>query len=386
MRVKRQVISGGRQASRWTCIVRLRDHPDINLMRVDFPGIRIEDFLYEQLLHPRSQWSIGTFGAIAEFSRVGSEDVTIERQRNRLAAVSARGGISIQLDAHCRPFAFESIAYQGWSQQVALCMKIADARMSARAVLTEIGEDADALRSEDRDGVLFDLGIAAPHIDFCIRVRDARLLAWLREHEGRPLYGPDNPALGAILEASPHRVFISRMGRAEVFQRIPCHGEKSPEGPHTHLLPRLLKQRRTHAATEPIPDGYVPCAHVYPWHPADVSLGNEPMVDLDQHRYFQMVLRSFGAPEAIAIKDMVRQSVIRGQNPPVEAFVRSRVQRASVRIALRQLKALSCESTTLSNWIAAFDRVQSEDNSREISAGECVPSRKLDRAEAMVRG
>lgn len=355
-------------------------------MSADSHEIWIEDFLYEQLLHPRSQWSIGTFGAIAEFSRVGSEDVTITRQQDRLSAVSVRGGISIQLDARCRPFASESIAYQGWSQQVALCMKIADARMNARAVLTEIGEDTDALRPEDRDGVLFDLGIAAPHIDFCIRVRDAKLLTRLREHEGRPLYGPDNPALGAILKVSPHRVFISRTGRVEVFQRIPRHGEKSPEGPHTHLLPKLLKQRRTHAATEPIPDGYVPCAHVYPWHPADVSLGNEPMFDLDQHGYFQRVLQSFGAPEAIAIKDMVRQSIIRGQNPPGETFVRTRAQRASVRIALRQLRAWNYESTALSKWIAVFDRVQSEDNSREILTGGCVPSEKLDGAKAMGRG
>lgn len=352
----------------------------MNLMKAEFIGIHIEDFLHEQLLHPRSQWSIGTFGAIAEFSRVGNEGITIERHRNRLAAVSARGGISIRLDARCRPFASESIAYQGWSQQVALCMKSVDARMSARGALTEIGEDTEALRSEDRDGVLFDLGIAAPHIDFCIRVRDTKLLAQLRKHEGRLLYGWDNPALGAILDASPHRVFISRIGRVEVFQPIPRHGERSPEGPHTHLLPRLLKQRRTHAATEPIPNGYVPCAHVYPWHPADVSLGNEPVFDPDQHGYFQTVLRSFGAQEAIAIKDMVMQSVISGQNPPVETFVRSRVERANVRIALRQLKALNCESITLPNWIAAFDRVQSEDNSGEIFAGECVPSRKLARA------
>jgi hypothetical protein len=59
------------------------------------------------------------------------------------------------------------------------------------------------------------------------------------------VFEPGNPAMGMILAANPHRVFISRLGRIEVYQPIPPPSGKSPEGPHTHVLPRLLKSGRT---------------------------------------------------------------------------------------------------------------------------------------------
>ena len=85
-------------------------------------------------------------------------------------------------------------------------------------------------------------------------------------------------AMGIILATNPHRVFLSRLGRVEVFQPIPPPDGKSPDGPHTHVLPGLLRHRRTHPATEPIPDGLVPCAHVYPPHPAKDGMGRAPAV------------------------------------------------------------------------------------------------------------
>ena len=59
--------------------------------------------------------------------------------------------------------------------------------------------------------------------------------------------------MGMILAANPHRVFISRLGRIEVYQPIPPPSGKSPEGPHTHVLPKLLKSGRTHPATDRFP-------------------------------------------------------------------------------------------------------------------------------------
>jgi hypothetical protein len=44
--------------------------------------------------------------------------------------------------------------------------------MSGRQVFTEIGADGGALRAEDRDGVLFDLGLGTLQVDACVRVGD----------------------------------------------------------------------------------------------------------------------------------------------------------------------------------------------------------------------
>ena len=88
-------------------------------------------------------------------------------------------------------------------------------------------------------------------------------VARLRAACGTSLLANDAAMLGEIAMMSPQRVFASRLGRIEVFQPIPAPDGVSPEGPHTHVLPRLLKAGRTHAATLPIPDGLVPCLELH---------------------------------------------------------------------------------------------------------------------------
>jgi hypothetical protein len=225
------------------------------------------NLIAEQLADAEAQWSLGTFGAIAEFSRDPDEPADIRHGETSCTVVTPRGGIRLTAHPDLRPIAFETIAAQAWSQRVAFCLPEAASAMGRRKVLTELGPDNEALRAQDRDAVLFDLGLGALQADCCIRTADRELAQGLRAHAGRSLFEPGNSALGLILTGSPHRVFLTRAGRAEVYQVIPPPGGKAPEGPHTHVLPKLLAHGRTHAATEPIPRGLVSCAHLYPAHP-----------------------------------------------------------------------------------------------------------------------
>ena len=220
------------------------------------------DLLQGAIADPDTQWSLGTFGAIAEFSRDADEPVTLLRSDGAVSAVTARGGILIKHHPRSRPLASESATGSGWNQRIALCLSEADAAMGGRTVLTELDADGAALRASDREGVLFDLGLGAPHAEFCVRICHRDTAAQLRQYAGRAVFEPGNPAMGLILASNPHRVFISRLGRIEVYQPIPAASGKSPDGPHTHVLPKLLKNGRTHPATEPIPEGWVPCAHL----------------------------------------------------------------------------------------------------------------------------
>ena len=140
-----------------------------------------------------------------------------------------------------------------------------------------------------------------------------------------------------ILAANPHRVFISRLGRIEVYQPIPPPSGKSPEGPHTHVLPKLLKSGRTHPATEPVPEGLVPCAHLYPPHPARDGLGEARPFDAARHHAFQQMIEPRSAIPDIAIKRRVVDAVLAGE-PPTGRGRRS-PRPTSIRIALRQMKA-----------------------------------------------
>jgi hypothetical protein len=314
-------------------------------------------FLADQMADHETNWSLGTFGAIAEFSRDPDEPVTLLRSDTRLAAVTGRGGILIEAREDMRLFASETATRDSWNHRISLCLPQHRCAMNGRTVLTALGPDVQALREQDREATLFDLGLGALQVDLCVRMTDPDLATQLATHAGRPLFEPGNSAMGVILAASPHRVFVSRLGRIEVFQPIPPADGKSPEGPHTHVLPKLLAHRRTHAATELVPDGWIPCAHLYPGHPAKDATGRGQPFDRARHEAFQKMLRDFGDPEFYALKQRVFAAVAAGEAPSVVAIADSRFTRTNVRIALRQLRATDAVSPALTAWLAAHERV-----------------------------
>jgi hypothetical protein len=322
------------------------------------------DFLTQQLAEAEAGWSVGTFGAIAEFARDVSEPVDLRRSRERIVAVTDKGGISIFFDDALRLIASESPTTESWSHRVALCLPRERCAMSGRTELTEVGPDREALRRRDRNGVLFDLGLGALQIDACIRVDDEPTLDALRPWVGKPLLAAGNDAMGIILRANPHRVFISRVGRVEVFQPIPPPDGKSPDGPHTHVLPKLLAHGRTHAATEPLPDGWIPCAHLYPAHPLRDQFGRKRAFRQDHHAAFQVLLECFGLPDLLALKRKVIATVAAGRCPDTICLPDDRFARATVRVAIRQLGALELLHPALGEWLAVNDRrhlIESED-------------------------
>jgi hypothetical protein len=313
----------------------------------------------EHLENPDTQWSLGTFGGIAEFTRDPDEEAVVDL--TSLSSVTRRGGIRISPTERLRLFASESVGRLGWNHRVSLCLPEDDCAMHRRAVVTEIGPDDASLRDEDRGSILFDLGLDVLQTDLCVRVADRAVAAELRGCVGRPALDPATPAMRIILEANPHRVFISRIGRIEVYQPIPAPGGKSPTGPHTHVLPKLLQHRRTHAATEPVPAGFVPCAHFYPRHPLKDAFGREKPFDGASHRAFQDLLRRFGAADAEAIKSRVAVLVDAEQGPDGALVVNDRDTRAAVRVALRQLKAADHRSPVLSLWLSVYERADEDE-------------------------
>jgi len=319
------------------------------------------ELIADQLADPEAQWSLGTFGAIAEFMRDADEPAEVVREEPVAAVVTPRGGIRLEVRLGLRPIAFETITTQSWSQRVAFCLPERESTTSRRTVLTELGPDAQALRAQDRGGVLFDLGLGLLQVDCCIRTSDAALADGLRAHAGRSLFEHGNLAMGLILRHSPHRVFMTRAGRAEVYQAIPVPGGTAPEGPHTHVLPRLLAHGRTHAATEPIPKGWVSCAHLYPAHPLRDGYGRARPFDGGRYAAFQRLLSRHGDAEHLQLKQNVIKALNAGAGPEAIAMPSDRFAQASIRVALRQLKASSGPSPNLAAWFAAHDRASDSD-------------------------
>ena len=325
-------------------------------------------FLAGQLADVEAGFSLGTFGAIAEFTRDRSEPASFVQGDNSLSVVTERGGVRLVPCAELRPIASESPTTEAWNHRVALCLPLPLCAMNRRTELTELGADTDALRDQDRSGVLFDLGLNTLQVDVCVRSADPQVTTALRGRAGKSIFAPGNDVMRIILAANPHRVFISRIGRAEVFQPIPPPGGQSPNGPHTHLLPKLLAHGRTHAATEPLPEGWVPCAHVYPPHPLRDQFGAKRPFRRDYHDAFQTVLERYGTKERVALKQEVIDAVMAGHRPSTLDLPDDRFARAAVRVTLRQLQAMTQVSPTLSEWLAYYDRTSMPDDQDPMEA------------------
>jgi len=211
---------------------------------------------------PKTTWSIGVFGALAEFHREAGERADVRE----LHVATALGAIRLTPDADCTPvpFAPRSEKQKDRVFGTALCLPAGKAALQRRDVITELGEDREAIREEDRGAILFDLGLGSPYVNFCVRTSDPLQIDALRRAVGTPLLEPGNPLFDELAGRSPHRVCISRLGRIEVYQRIAERGGKTPPGPHTHLLPRLVRSGRTHSANAVLPAGLIPCATFYP--------------------------------------------------------------------------------------------------------------------------
>lgn len=262
----------------------------------------LHDLLVDHILDPHASWACGRFGAIAEFHRDPDEPVDISTEPAIVAATS-RGAIRLEALPDLRPVAYETISscIESWGQGVVLCLPQEAAAMSGRTVVTELGPDRDAVRPRDRDAILFDLGLGGDQADICVRSADPEAIALLRAACGRPML-ENNALIHGLPALSPHRVFCCRMGRVEVYQPIPAPDGKSPEGPHTHVLPRLLAHGRLSAATVPVPDGWLAGMSLFPAHPLLRADGQPTAFDADRYHAFQSLMKQFGDPDLVAGK------------------------------------------------------------------------------------
>jgi len=321
--------------------------------------------LDQHLDDPATGWSIGAFGALAEFARAGDEPAERLSGDGWVGLASPLGAMRVHLDdrTHLIPYEALSKFRTAWSQGVVACLAEDDAAMAGKETITEVGADAHALDEAAKSEVLFDLGLGIRHVDCCVRTADADLLAVLRRCAGRPPFDGGEEALAAIKAASPARIFRSRLGRIEVYQAIPSGGgAATPTGPHTHVMPRLLKHRRDHAATLPVPAGLVPALALYP--PNPIRAGNGGVRDFDRaaHDAFQELMRRFAAPEIMAAKRLAWDAVADGRGPDGLDLPTDRHARTALRVALRQAYHTDGPSSVLARWTEAVEPVSDEEN------------------------
>jgi hypothetical protein len=308
------------------------------------------EMLGGKLRDRRCGFSIGCLGALAEFQDPAAASVP----DGGFMAVSDRGAIRVEHTAAASAIAYESLSgtADAWQCGIVFVTHANDGPGRARAVLTELTPDADAIRPCDRQSLLFDLGIGMPNVDYCVRTDDADLIAFLRRHAGMAVAQDGHRVLERIVDASPHRVALSALGRIEVYQRIDRH--RTPHGPHTHLLPELLSKRRTHSANIPVPAGTLPLLTVHPDNPLTDAEGRRKPFARRAFDEFEALLTTHGTPEYVKEKRRLRQAVSAGRAPGDYRRPGTRLARLAMRIGLRQLLHAPPPGADVEPWIEAF--------------------------------
>jgi hypothetical protein len=148
-------------------------------------------------------WSIGSFGAIGEFSRAVEDRAAIEDERDFLEIVTSRGALRIAPTCRLHAVAYETLAAHGdgWGHGLAFCVPQPSEDCD---FIRPMGSDTSAIRREDRDTSLFDLGVASGATRLCVRTADSNLADTLTGSAGRQLLGND-ALMEQIVRAQPHR-------------------------------------------------------------------------------------------------------------------------------------------------------------------------------------
>jgi hypothetical protein len=205
-----------------------------------------------------------------------------------------------------------------------------------------------------------------------VRTGDAALIVELRRWVGQSLFAPGNGAMAAIFAVNPHRVFLSRVGRVEVFQPIPQPDGKSPDGPHTHVLPRLLATiGRTRQLNPCRRDGYHLRTSIRPIRHGTRSV-SRTLSRRIVTRLFKNCWGRYGDQHLIDLKTRVEEAVAAGKPPSCIETPADRFARATVRVALRQLRASAPNSPVLPVWLSVHDHFEPDELSDSVGEHPCT--------------
>lgn len=218
---------------------------------------RIAELIHGALGSAANAWSMGVQGALAEFAVVGGERVEVHRSGPRgrtVEAVTAGGGIRLTMTE-------DTVAYSsGPDRGITLAVPRAVLPAPSLKVMAAPA-DPGALRPEDGKAVLVDLAVGHAAAAFCVRTADSELIAALRAVEGCSWQEALDRVGHRLVAASPHRIVTGPLGRIEVYNPIPREWHASPDGCHTHLLPRLLETGRETAGGDELPHEFAAAAY-----------------------------------------------------------------------------------------------------------------------------
>ncbi len=318
----------------------------------------VQATLADLLRHLETGWGLGVHGAIAEFLHHERDTYDVYAPED-LVVATGRGAMRIHLKPGVRLIAYEAPSKRGdhWQQGLVAVLPSHHAHMAGPEGLEDRGPDAGAVRRPDRNAALFDLGLPTDRIRACFRAGDRNLIERLRTMSGTSVFAEGGELGRTIVEAGPHRVFLSALGRIEVYQPIPkSRGDTDLlDGPHTHLLPDLFGRDGHAPWTAVVPPAHTVCLQVYPRNPLFDRRGERTSFDGDAHEKFQKLLGDWGAMDYVKAKRTVGAALRAGDPPDAHGGDGGAIDSAALKVALRQARYIEGDNDLLKQWRARFD-------------------------------
>lgn len=225
---------------------------------------QIADFIERTIHRAEGAWLLGVHGAVGEFLRDADEPLAWSRTGGLVEAVTPRAALRLELDSRVLALGSPEDARSDRLGPIVLAVPHSAFRLPVAGALTALGRDREAIRPQAAEAHLFDVGIGRDAARFCIRTDDPALIDRLVAAQGCdwPAYMRD--VTPAVVASGPARVIETGLGRVEIDTPVPPPDGRSPEGPHTHLLPDHLALGRDAPPGIDLPPGYAPGAIFYP--------------------------------------------------------------------------------------------------------------------------
>jgi hypothetical protein len=253
-----RTLSPAEQAHIWADLPRRKIILGLRFRLLSWSGEVLTAALIDLAWQPNIGWSIGVYGAVAEFVTRNAMIPQIEIGDDGLILRTSGGSLRLRPTPGTRMF--ELVGAAGKLERRVLALH----RLRLRAVpamgVTELGADEEAIGPAHRTELLFDLGVTRSTIRFCVRTREASLITALRRADGLDALDPAIGLVPALLDSSPDRVVISPIGRIEVYGPIV---RTDRGGPHAHLLPKLLAFGNELEPGFALPEGYAVGASIF---------------------------------------------------------------------------------------------------------------------------
>jgi predicted Fe-S protein YdhL (DUF1289 family) len=253
-----RTLSPVEQARIWADLPRRKIILGLSFRLLPWSGEVLMTALIDLARQPNIDWSIGVYGAVAEFVTRNATIPEIEIGDDRLILRTSGGSLRLRPPPGTRMF--ELVDAVGKVQRRVLALHHSRLRAVPASGVAELGADAEAIGPAHKTERLFDLGVTRSIIRFCVRTGETSLIAALQRANGLDALDPNIGLVPALLASSPDRVVISPIGRIEVFGPI-VRSDRG--GPHTHLLPKLLACGNELKPGFALPEGYAAGASMF---------------------------------------------------------------------------------------------------------------------------